>query len=121
MNGNDGNERPVVAAHGGRDELFMIINYAAPARAAARDSELDRAIAELLPLLERLRDQLPPVIARTVERALPNLGADAEPEARRTALERVGGVAEAVGKIGVPVVTAVHPILVLLGGWRVLG
>ncbi|MEW1902176.1 MULTISPECIES: hypothetical protein [unclassified Streptomyces] len=85
----------------------------APAASAA---ELERAIRQLLPLLRELREQLPPLSARTVEAAEAEIGGSADPEVRRTALERAGGIAEAVGTVGVPALALIQQILALLGG-----
>ncbi|MFJ8661154.1 hypothetical protein [Streptomyces sp. NPDC093795] len=87
---------------------------AAPTPAAAAD--LERAVRQLLPLLQELREQLPPLAARTVEAAEGELDGSAGPEARRTALERVGGIAETAGTVGAPALAVILQILALLGG-----
>ncbi|MGA5193477.1 hypothetical protein [Streptomyces exfoliatus] len=82
----------------------------------AAAADLERAVQQLLPLLQELREQLPPLAARTVEAAEAEIDGSAGPEARRTALERVGGIAETAGTVGAPALAVIHQILTLLGG-----
>ncbi|MEX0169754.1 hypothetical protein [Streptomyces sp. LMG1-1-1.1] len=79
-------------------------------------AELERAVQELLPLLQELRGQLRPLAARTVEAAEAEIGGSADPAVRRTALERVGGILESVGTAGAPALALIHQILSMLGG-----
>ncbi|MFB7447032.1 hypothetical protein ACFTWS_13440 [Streptomyces sp. NPDC057027] len=79
-------------------------------------AEVERAVRELLPLLQELRGGLGPFAARTVEAAEPEIEGSAGPEARRGALERVGGILESVGPAGAAALALVHQILGLLGG-----
>ncbi|MFJ5827847.1 hypothetical protein [Streptomyces sp. NPDC093089] len=83
---------------------------------SAAGAELERAVQELLPLLQELRGQLQPLAARTVEAAEAEIGGSADPAVRRTALERVGGILESVGTAGAPALALVHQILSMLGG-----
>ncbi|MGW9448060.1 hypothetical protein [Streptomyces sp. NPDC055632] len=79
-------------------------------------AELERAVEQLLPLLRELREQLPPLSARTVEAAEAEIGGSADPEVRRSALERAGAIAEVVGTVGAPALALIQQILSLLGG-----
>ncbi|MFF3606565.1 hypothetical protein [Streptomyces sp. NPDC002463] len=83
---------------------------------ATSSAEVERAVQELLPLLQELRGSLGPFAARTVEAAEPEIEGSAGPEARRGALERVGGILESVGPAGAAALALVHQILGLLGG-----
>lgn len=83
---------------------------------AAGAPELERAVQELLPLLQDLRGRLQPLAARTVEAAEAEIGGSSDPEVRRTALERVGGILESVGTVGAPALALIHQILTMLGG-----
>ncbi|MFI0989407.1 hypothetical protein [Streptomyces exfoliatus] len=82
--------------------------------------DLEQALATLLPLLQELRRQLGqearPLAVRTVEAAEADITATAEPETCRTALERIGGIAETAGPAGAAVLAVIHQILTLLGG-----
>ncbi|MEV6329522.1 hypothetical protein [Streptomyces sp. NPDC051909] len=79
-------------------------------------AELERAVAELLPLLQELRGQLRPLGAQTVAAAEAAIGDSADPEARRSALERVGGILEAAAPIGASALLLIQQILPMLGG-----
>ncbi|MFF1507263.1 hypothetical protein [Streptomyces sp. NPDC058326] len=82
--------------------------------------DLEQALATLLPLLQELRRQLGeearPLAVRTVEQAEAEVTSSVEPETRRTALERIGGIAETAGPAGAAALAVIHQILVLLGG-----
>ncbi|MEU7293151.1 hypothetical protein AB0A76_08095 [Streptomyces exfoliatus] len=82
-------------------------------------SGLEQALEDLLPLLRELRRQLGeqerPLAVRTVEAAEAEIAASVEPESRRTALERIGGIAESAGPAGASALAVIHQILTLLG------
>ncbi|MER7537442.1 hypothetical protein ABTX77_22035 [Streptomyces sp. NPDC097704] len=79
-------------------------------------AEVERAVRELLPLLQELRGGLGPFATQVVEAAEPEIEGSAGPEARRGALERVGGILESVGPAGAAALALVHQILGMLGG-----
>ncbi|MFF8599488.1 hypothetical protein ACF065_26225 [Streptomyces sp. NPDC015232] len=82
----------------------------------ASGAELERALAELLPLLQDLHGRLQPLGARTVETAVAEIGESTDPAVRRGALERIGGILESAAPIGAPALALIQQILPMLGG-----
>ncbi|MFD6803030.1 hypothetical protein [Streptomyces cyaneofuscatus] len=102
-----------VNMYGGTNNTGMVKN-AAP---AALDPELRSAIAALTTQLQKLRAEVSPLGARTIDESLPVLAPDSvvQPQVRARALMAVAGVAATAGALGVPIVEAVNKILQLLG------
>ncbi|WP_406183837.1 hypothetical protein [Streptomyces sp. NBC_01006] len=106
-----------VNMHGGTHNTGMVNHDPESAAACPADPALAEAVRELVALLEELREQVPPLTARSIDDALPALSADsgaAPPEERHRALMAVAGIAATVGAIGQPVLDAVRAVLELL-------
>ncbi|MEV6248231.1 hypothetical protein AB0M38_18830 [Streptomyces sp. NPDC051742] len=110
----------VVHMHQTTDSVGIDKRTMAAGPPPATPPDLEQALATLLPLLQELRrqlgDQERPLAVRTVEAAESEIVAPGEPETRRTALERVGGIAETAGPAGAAALAVIHQILTLLGG-----
>ncbi|MEV7130663.1 hypothetical protein [Streptomyces sp. NPDC093260] len=106
-----------VNMHGGRGNIGMIKNQAAPASAEAPSPELEAAVRELVALVRELRASVPAASARAIDDSLPDITADpaAPPQERHRALMAVAGIAATVGAVGQPVIEAVNRILELVG------
>ena len=102
-----------VTMHGGTNNTGIVKNSAP----TALDPELRSATEALTTQLHRLRAEVSPPGARTIDEALPVLAPDAvvEPQARHRALLAVAGVAATAGALGAPIVDLVNGILQLLG------
>ncbi|MFE2170190.1 hypothetical protein ACFXB3_34795 [Streptomyces sp. NPDC059447] len=106
----------VVNIHGGT-HITGIVKNQSPTIAPQLPTAEREAIAELVRLLDGLRDRIPPGDVRTVDDSLRAIGsADRTPQERRGALMAVAGVASMIGTAAVPVRDAVNAILALLGG-----
>lgn len=113
MSGDSINYGDTVNMYGGTGNTGMVKNSAP---AAAMDPQLRSAIEALIEQLRELREQVPPLTARTIDESLPVLAPDAAVpvQARTRALMAVAGVAATAGALGVPIVEAVNAILQLL-------
>jgi hypothetical protein len=113
MSGDSINYGDTVNMYGGSGNTGMVKNSAP---AAALDPQLRSAIEALIEQLRELREQVPPLTARTIDESLPVLAPDAAVpvQARTRALMAVAGVAATAGALGVPIVEAVNAILQLL-------
>ncbi|MET9442965.1 hypothetical protein [Streptomyces sp. NPDC006610] len=113
MSGDSINYGDTVNMYGGTGNTGMVKNSAP---AAALDPQLRSAIEALIEQLRELREQVPPLTARTIDESLPVLAPDAAVpvQARTRALMAVAGVAATAGALGVPIVEAVNAILQLL-------
>ncbi|MFG2330081.1 hypothetical protein ACGFMM_10685 [Streptomyces sp. NPDC048604] len=103
-----------VNVYGGRGNHGSIVNHHAPAAPAG----LEDALRAVLEQAARVRGQLAPSDARSVDETLPVLDPDAPapPEDRRRALLTVAGVAATVGAVAQPLLDSVRAALELLGG-----
>ncbi|MEU1805757.1 hypothetical protein [Streptomyces sp. NPDC019937] len=103
-----------VTMHGGSGNIG-IDKRVTPAPELPQD--VQRALRELLVLIQELRPQVPPVSSGALDDSLPALRADADvpPQERHRALLAVAGIAATVGALGVPIVEAVNKVLELLG------
>ncbi|AXE23498.1 hypothetical protein C0216_08505 [Streptomyces globosus] len=117
MSGDSYNFGNVVNMHGGQGNTGMSFGGGAAAGPALSPAA-ERALLELLPLVQELRTRVPQVAVQRIDESLPALSADAavSPEQRYNALTAVAGIAATVGAIGQPVVEAVSALLGLLGG-----
>ncbi|WP_329386693.1 hypothetical protein OG625_28570 [Streptomyces sp. NBC_01351] len=105
----------VVNIHGGT-HIIGIVKNQSPTIAPQLPADQREAIAELIRLLEGLREQMPPGGAETVDDSLRAIGsADSSPQQRRSALMAVAGVASLIGATAQPVTDAVNAVLRLLG------
>ncbi|MEU7604141.1 hypothetical protein AB0B78_15465 [Streptomyces sp. NPDC040724] len=106
----------VVNIHGGTHHIGIVKNQS-PTIAPQLPADQREAIAELVRLLDGLRDRMPPGGAETVDGSLRAIGsADSTPQERRSALMAVAGVASLIGTVAQPVGDAVTVILQLIGG-----
>ncbi|MEE1756838.1 hypothetical protein [Streptomyces sp. SP18CS02] len=117
MSGDSYYYGPNVNMRGGTGNIGMVNNHGATGSAPAASPEMQAAVAELLRLVDELRDKISPATAEALDETLPAVAApgdDGRQQQRRMALLTLSGIAATAGSLGQPVVDAVNRVLELL-------
>ncbi|MFD3941330.1 hypothetical protein [Streptomyces sp. NPDC058579] len=99
-----------VNQYGDHNQGIVHHHHASPA--------LEQALLRVLDRVAEVRAGIPAEAQRSLDGALPALapGSDAEPQARRSALQILEAVAGMAGNVGQPLLDATRAALQLLGG-----
>lgn len=100
---------------GGTGNFGIVKGHATVNQGVGNPADTAQALRDLRSAVESMRSHVNTDDSDGLDEALADLDLQAEPKAFRRALGRIAGIAVLVGRIGVPVITAVEAVRAAVG------